>query len=127
MFSLRQHCPALGETAVSLDDINLLDLDRFQRLEHHEMFKRLREEAPVYWHEHPDGKGFWNIVQHADLVTVNRDATPPSPRRRGGVSIPDPSEQSSGGMDPRPDDAATWIRPSTPAYRMLVQKGFTPG
>ncbi len=44
-------------TVKTLPGIDLLDLDRFQRLEHHEMFKRLREEAPVYWHEHPKGAG----------------------------------------------------------------------
>ena len=54
--------------------IDLLDLDRFQRLEHHEMFKRLREEQPVSWHEYPGGTGFWNVVQHEDVLTVSRDS-----------------------------------------------------
>jgi hypothetical protein len=44
--------------------IDLLDLDRFQRLEHHEMFARLRAENPVSWHDYPGGTGFWNVVQH---------------------------------------------------------------
>ena len=110
---------------MSLDDINLLDLDRFQRLEHHEMFKRLREEAPVYWHDHPEGKGFWNIVQHADLVKVNRDTATFS-SEAGGVSIPDPSEQSSGGMDPRGLMMLYMDPPKHTRYRTLVQKGFTP-
>ena len=34
---------------MALEGIDLLDLDRFQRLEHWEMFDRLRQEAPVYW------------------------------------------------------------------------------
>ena len=37
--------------------IDLLDLDRFQRLEHHEMFKRLRAEDPVSWHDYPGEPG----------------------------------------------------------------------
>jgi cholest-4-en-3-one 26-monooxygenase len=110
---------------VSLDDIDLLDLDRFQRLEHHEMFKRLRAEAPVYWHEHPEGRGFWNIVQHADLVKVNRDTATYS-SEAGGVSIPDPSEQSAGGMDPRGLMMLYMDPPKHTRYRTLVQKGFTP-
>ena len=54
--------------------IDLLDLDRFQRLEHHEMFKRLRAENPVSWHDYPGGAGFWNVVQHEDVLTVSRDS-----------------------------------------------------
>ena len=58
---------------MALEGIDLLDLDRFQRLEHHEMFQRLRAEDPVYWHEDPGAQGFWNVVKHDDLVEVNRD------------------------------------------------------
>ena len=112
---------------MSLDDINLLDLDRFQRLEHHEMFKRLREEAPVYWHDHPQAKGFWNIVQHADLIAVNRNATGFS-SEIGGVSIPDPDEYEQGGsgVDPRGLMMLYMDPPKHTRYRTLVQKGFTP-
>ena len=38
---------------MSIPGVDLLDLDRFQRLEHHAMFERLRQEAPVYWTDHP--------------------------------------------------------------------------
>jgi cholest-4-en-3-one 26-monooxygenase len=112
---------------VSLDDINLLDLDRFQRLEHHEMFKRLREEAPIYWHDHPAAKGFWNVVQHADLVTVNRNATVFS-SEIGGISIPDPNEYEQGGsgLDPRGLMMLYTDPPKHTRYRTLVGKGFTP-
>ena len=72
---------------MTLDNIDLLDLDRFQRLEHHEMFKRLRAEAPVSWHESPKARGFWNVVQYADLVTVNRDTALYS-SEAGGVAKP---------------------------------------
>ena len=58
----------------ALDGIDLLDLDRFVRGEHHDMFRRLRSEAPVSWHAEREGPGFWNVVLHRDLVEVNRDA-----------------------------------------------------
>ena len=57
-----------------IEGIDLNDPERFKRLEHHEMFRRLRAEAPVYWQ--PDelkGGGYWNVVKHADLIEVNRD------------------------------------------------------
>src|SRR5579862_4091303 len=87
--------------AMTLADIDLLDLDRFQRGEHHEMFKQLRREAPVYWHDHPTGQGFWNVVRHEDLVAVNRDAATYS-SEAGGVSILGPDEMPDGqSNDPR--------------------------
>ena len=52
-------CQNGGMTTATID---LLDLDRFQRLEHHAMFERLRAENPVSWHDYPGGKGFWNVV-----------------------------------------------------------------
>ena len=57
-----------------IEGIDLNDPERFKRLEHHEMFRRLRAEDPVYWQ--PDelkGGGYWNVVKHADLIEVNRD------------------------------------------------------
>ena len=112
---------------MGLDGIDLLDLDRFQRLEHHEMFKRLRAEAPVSWHDHPRARGFWNVVLHPDLITVNRDTALFS-SEVGGISIPDPGEldQPSGGMDPRGVMMLYMDPPKHTRYRLLVNKGFTP-
>ena len=56
---------------MEFEDINLLDLDRFLAQEHHEMFSYLRAHNPISWHEEPNGPGFWNVVQHKDLVEVN--------------------------------------------------------
>jgi cholest-4-en-3-one 26-monooxygenase len=116
---------------VGLDGIDLLDLDRFQRLEHHEMFKRLRAEAPVSWHDNPRARGFWNVVKHSDLVMVNRDTALFS-SERGGVSIPDPGEYEAAagseqsGMDPRGLMMLYMDPPKHTRYRLLVNKGFTP-
>ena len=35
---------------MSLDDVDLTDLDRFAHGFPHEVFARLRREAPVWWH-----------------------------------------------------------------------------
>ena len=108
--------------------IDLLDFDRFQRGEHHEMFRRLRAENPVSWHENPDGKGFWNFVKHADVVEVNRDSERFS-SEVGGVSILDPEEiESSRGSfnDTRGVMMLTMDPPKHTKLRLLVNKGFTP-
>jgi cholest-4-en-3-one 26-monooxygenase len=103
--------------------IDLLDLDRFQRLEHHEMFTRLRAENPVSWHDYPDGAGFWNVVQHEDVLTVSRDSELFS-SELGGVSIMDPEAQ--GGFDTRGLMMLYTDPPKHTRYRRLVSKGFTP-
>jgi cholest-4-en-3-one 26-monooxygenase len=103
--------------------IDLLDLDRFQRLEHHEMFTRLRHEDPVSWHDEPGGTGFWNVVRHDDVLTVSRDSELYS-SERGGVSIMDPEGQA--GFDTRGIMMLYTDPPRHTRYRLLVNKGFTP-
>jgi cholest-4-en-3-one 26-monooxygenase len=112
---------------MELADIDLLDLDRFVRQEHHEMFKVLRAEAPVFWHPEPDGPGFWNVVTHADLVAVNRD-TQLFSSEVGGISIPDIGQRGDvgSGVDPRGLMMLYMDPPKHTRYRLLVNKGFTP-
>jgi cholest-4-en-3-one 26-monooxygenase len=111
---------------MTLPEIDLLDLDRFQRGEHHEMFRRLRAEEPVWWQVDPRGSGFWNVVKHADLVTVNRDAETFS-SEIGGTSIFDFDEMERPvGPDPRGLMMLYMDPPKHTRYRLLVNKGFTP-
>lgn len=111
---------------MTLPGIDLLELERYQRLEHHEMFRRLRAEAPISWHEHPQGRGFWNLVKHEDVVNVGRQAQKFS-SEIGGISILDPEEQPGGaGMDSRGVMMLYTDPPKHTRYRLLVQKGFTP-
>ena len=102
--------------------IDLLDLDRFQRLEHHEMFARLRAEDPVSWHDYPGGTGFWAITKHADVLAISRDNDTFS-SELGGTFI-----------ETQTDEALAKIRlsilnmdpPKHHRHRRLVSKGFTP-
>ena len=81
---------------MSVSEINLCDVRVFQEGRHHEIFTRLRNEDPVYFHEDPDGgQGFWCITRHADLVTVNRDASVFSSAAKG-INIADYSEEQAG-------------------------------
>jgi cholest-4-en-3-one 26-monooxygenase len=113
--------------AVRTEGINLLDLERFQQGEHHDMFRRLRAEEPVAWHPFPSGEGFWNVVTHEDLVAVNRDSATFS-SEAGGVSIPTPGEPAgdSDFNDPRGLMMLYMDPPKHTRYRLLVNKGFTP-
>jgi cholest-4-en-3-one 26-monooxygenase len=114
----------------TIEGIDLNDPERFVRLEHHEMFRRLRAEDPVYWQ--PDdlkGGGYWNVVKHADLIEVNRDTATFS-SEIGSTQIM--SGQYPIGEDPdMPFDTRGVLMldmdpPKHTRYRLLVNKGFTP-
>jgi len=110
--------------------IDLVDLDRFAHGFPHELFTRLRTEAPVWWHpphpKAPGGEGFWVVTRHADVMAVVRDAATFSseggPGRAGGGTTLDDLPRGMGPgvmlnmMDP----------PRHDAIRLLVNKGFKP-
>ncbi|MDO8432600.1 MAG: cytochrome P450 [Candidatus Binatus sp.] len=110
-----------------LDEIDLLDAERFEQSVPHEWFTWLRHHAPIYKHREPNnGPGFWVITRYDDVVQVNRD----------GVTFS--SEQSRGGVVAMEDAAAaadlsaqgrmmlTMDAPDHTRYRSLVNRGFTP-
>jgi cholest-4-en-3-one 26-monooxygenase len=112
---------------MTVPGVDLLDLSRFQRGEHHEMFRRLRAEAPVSWQDMPRGQGFWNVVKHRDVVEVNRDQQRFS-SELGGVNIWDFDDVATdrGQADPRGLMMLYMDPPKHTRYRLLVNKGFTP-
>jgi cholest-4-en-3-one 26-monooxygenase len=104
-----------------IPDIDLNDLDAFEAGLPHEWFRRLRKEAPVYWHDEPDGPGYWVVTKYADLRHVSTKPAIFSSAR--GTNIfdlpPDGLRQIQAlliNMDP----------PQHVKHRRLVQKGFTP-
>ena len=106
--------------------IDLNDLDRFQRGEHHEMFRRLRAEEPVAWHELPDAKGFWNVVTHPDVTLVNRDAALFSSEAQNVTGFYNHDELPAQAGDLRGVMLLVTDPPKHTRYRKLVNKGFTP-
>src|SRR4029434_7954478 len=62
-----------GGVSMQLRGVNLTDPDIFEQGVPHEMFRILRREAPVYWHEEPDGPGFWAITKYHDLKFVSKN------------------------------------------------------
>ena len=58
-----------------LDEVDLLDFDRFQRGEHHDMFTVLRRSGNgIHFIDEPDGPGFWAITRIDHLREVNRES-----------------------------------------------------
>lgn len=88
----------------------------------HEKLARLRREAPVLWHELPDGGGCWYLLKHADVAAASKDPATFS-AARGGIVIEEQSEQARAtnrtqllSMDP----------PEHREMRNLVLTAFTP-
>ena len=74
---------------MGLEDVDLTDLGRFASGFPHEVFTRLRAQAPVWWHEPtartPDGVGFWVVSRHAAVQAMASDAETFSSERAPGA------------------------------------------
>jgi cytochrome P450 len=108
-----------------LDQVDLGDLDLWTDGPPHEIFTRLRREAPVHWSPlagHPDEAGFWSITRAADVREISLDWQTFS-SEVGGILVLDdfgiPLEaqrQQMISMDP----------PRHDRIKSLFQRGFTP-
>jgi cytochrome P450 len=87
-------------------------------------YKWLRENKPVFWHEEPNGPGFWAVTRYADVWDVDRNFQAFSSEPT--IMIQDPLAGSPAGiggykmmlmMDP----------PQHTAYRRLIRDAFTVG
>jgi cholest-4-en-3-one 26-monooxygenase len=105
-----------------LAEVELHDPEVFVRGVPHDALRLLRKEAPIHFHEEPEGPGFWVVTKYEDIVTVGKDPGRFS-SHRGGTNIQDyPPENLSTiqllmlNMDP----------PQHNKFRRLVSQGFTP-
>ncbi len=116
---------------MKLEDINLCDLKQFDKGCPEQVFKTLREQAPVWLHpateQAPDGESFWVVCKHADAKAVLKNhkvfssETGYGARQGGGTTLGDMSTDMAPGvvlamMDP----------PKHDDIRALVGQGFFP-
>ena len=71
--------------------LDLSDHDSFSMGVPHLTFERLRNEDPVYWTKEKNGRGFWSITKHSDILKVNRDNKTFSSAQ--GIRIEDQTEE----------------------------------
>ena len=108
--------------ATDLEKIDLMDEDLFEDGPPHELFARMRSEAPVMRCTTGDGVEFWSVTRAEDIAAISKDPATFSSERRGvfiDENQPMPVEvlnQVILGMDP----------PRHVKYRGIVQKAFTP-
>jgi cytochrome P450 len=72
----------------SLSDVDLTDLDRWSRGVPHEWFTLLRRDAPVFWQDERDGRGFWSLTRYDDILAASKDYRTFS-SETGGTSLMD--------------------------------------
>jgi len=115
---------ATDVAAVDVESIDLGDLALWVDGPPHEIFERLRNEAPVHWSpmaSWPGEDGFWSITRAEDLRRVSLDWQTFS-SERGGILVTAqgvPVEAQNGmfiAQDP----------PRHDRMKMLFQQGFTP-
>jgi cytochrome P450 len=88
----------------------------------HDAYEKLRRTNPVYWHERPDGPGYWAILKHADVRDISRQPERFSCWEKGvtiGTLTPEQLQMSRGmltNMDP----------PQHALYRQPMLASFTP-
>lgn len=98
-------------------DPQLYNPDTFVAAVPHDIFARLRREAPVFRQAAPNGTSFWVLTKYHDIVAVSTDNATFSSAK--GTNI----EEMQGGTDLM---IVNLDPPRHTKLRNLVSKGFTP-
>lgn len=107
-----------------IDTIDLGDMELWSAGPPHELFDRLRREAPVHWSPMATWageRGFWSVTRWEDIHAISRDWETFSSERGGILAVDNsvPIEMQNAmfiGMDP----------PRHDRVKALFQRGFTP-
>lgn len=114
---------AIDRSHLSAADIDIYSLDKYEKTGvPHEELSWLRQNAPVFFHPEPDGRGFWAVTKHEDIRRISSDPETFS-SAVGGTNIRDyPAEDLANiqmmivNIDP----------PRHAEFRKLIRSRFTP-
>jgi len=117
---------SLPTTDLSVDEIQLGQLETWARPDREGMFAKLRAERPVSFHEEgefpgiPKGPGFWAATRYADVVRVSRDSETFISGKGSNIGdLPVELLEFFGSM-------INMDSPRHTKLRKLVNRGFTP-
>ena len=107
---------------MKLSEVNLLDLDLFVSGDPYAVFALLRREAPLYWHEANNSRGFWAVTRYHDALQVYHDPQTYSSERGMSLSFDNvtPDQAGSGMMMILTDP------PRHNRIRQVISPRFTP-
>ena len=110
-------------SAVDLDQLDFIEPEGYQAKGYpHDIWTRMRAEAPVYWFDRSEGHDFWAITKHEDIVWISK---------RPELFISDPTlvvqtTPEAEGSDLIPKNLIQFDPPKHGEQRKLISKGFTP-
>ncbi|MGB0621417.1 MAG: cytochrome P450 [Myxococcota bacterium] len=110
-------------TATDLDQLDFIEPDGYVANGYpHDVWTRMRAEAPVYWFDRSEGHDFWAITKHEDIVWISK---------RPELFISDPTlvvqtTPEAEGSDLIPKNLIQFDPPKHGIQRKLISKGFTP-
>jgi cytochrome P450 len=108
-------------TGLDLTRVDLMDPAWFAEGPPHELFARMRAEAPVRWNA-TDGSGFWSLTRHAEVTQVSRDPQTFSSHRAGIFLHPDQVTP----LDMNRNLLLYKDPPEHTKYRQILQSAFVP-
>ncbi len=100
-------------------NVDLSSQDAFNEGAPYATFERMRREDPIAWCEEKDGRGFWSITRHADVLKLNKDWKTLSSAK--GIRMEDQSEEE---YEARKTFQET-DPPEHTYFRMLVNEAFS--
>jgi len=105
-------------------NIDLLSPASFAHGHPHDQYRWLRDHAPVYWHEEPNGPGFWALTRYREVADVGRD--PATFSSEPTIMIADPAPESGLAFG----DHKMMLMMDPPAhtqFRKIISREFTQG
>jgi cytochrome P450 len=106
---------------VGAPDIDLWSSATFSSGQPLDVYRWLRENDPVHWHDEPGGAGFWAVTRHPDVKTVTRNPKTFSSQR--GMTIAD----LPGATLERSRNMLMFLDPPRHTrYRLLANREFMP-
>jgi cytochrome P450 len=103
---------------MGFEDVHLMDAELFADGPPHELFKAMRDEAPVRW----DPDGFWSVTRDADVAAVSRDFETFS-NYEGGIFL-NPDQVNP--LDVNRNLLLFKDPPEHTKYRKILQTAFVP-
>ena len=95
----------------------------------HDIFTRLRKEAPIYWHEEQLSfeNGFWALTKHEDIVRVSKDPQTFSSSQPGILmTYGDPEVADPAATAALVSNMIAMDPPQHTVYRKMVSPKFSP-
>ena len=113
---------------MSFEDVDVMNADLFLDGPPHELFKEMRDEAPVRWNKSgpetgaPYVEGFWSVMRDEDVTAVSRDPATFS-SYEGGIFL---NADQVNPLDVNRQLLLFKDPPDHTKYRLILQKSFVP-